>query len=128
MLFWWKTLFFFFFWLTRHIWGLFILGGFLRFFFLWLEWAPLQRNRTNIITSVYFAEKVFAKFAWRFQILQIFGHFHLFFVAFLILVVFLWLIIDIYGVYSDITWTHGLSCPEKYWKSYSRSLFLKRTE
>ena len=34
-----------------------------------------QKIRTNIYTSIYFAEKCFPKVAWRFQILQKFGHF-----------------------------------------------------
>ena len=40
-------------------------GGFLHFFGLWLEWTPLlvfERIRTNIYTSIYFAEKFFPKF------------------------------------------------------------------
>ena len=50
------------------------------FFFcqMWLDWTVLwffQRIRANIYTSIYFAEKFFPKFAWRFQILQKFGHF-----------------------------------------------------
>ena len=51
---------------------------FIFFCLMWLEWTPLlvfQRIRTNIYTSIYFAENFFPKFAWRFQILQKFGHF-----------------------------------------------------
>ena len=43
------------------------------FCLMWLEWALLwvfQRIRTEIYTSTYFPEKVFSKFARRFQILQ----------------------------------------------------------
>ena len=53
-------------------------GVFLNYFCLWLEWAPswvFQRIRTEIYTSTYFPEKVFSKFARRFQILQKLGHF-----------------------------------------------------
>ena len=48
------------------------------FCLMWLEWTPLfvsQRIRTNTYTFIYFAEKFFPKFAWRFQMLQKFGHF-----------------------------------------------------
>ena len=56
------------------------LGGvFLKLFCLmWLEWTLLrvfQRIRTEIYTSTYFPEKVFSKFARRFQILQKLGQF-----------------------------------------------------
>ena len=58
----------------HHFWRVF-----LNFFCLmWLEWAPLwvfQRIRTEIYTSTYFPDKVFSKFARRFQILQKFGQF-----------------------------------------------------
>ena len=45
---------------------------------MWLEWALLwvfQRIRIEIYTSTYFPDKVFSKFARRFQILQKFGQF-----------------------------------------------------
>ena len=48
------------------------------FSLMWLEWAPLwvfQRIRTKIYTSKYFLEKLFSKFARKFQILQKLGHF-----------------------------------------------------
>ena len=52
--------------------------GFIFFYLMWLEWDPLlvfQRIRTKIYTSTYFPEKLFSKFARRFQILQKLGHF-----------------------------------------------------
>ena len=56
-----------------------ILGRFSSIFWSTVvEWTTLlvsQRIRTNMYTSLYFADKFFPKFAWRFQILQKFGHF-----------------------------------------------------
>ena len=49
---------------------------------MWLEWTPLwafQKIRIEIYTSTYFSEKLFSKFARRFQILQKLGHFSLLF-------------------------------------------------
>ena len=56
-----------------------ILGRFSSIFWSTVvEWTTLlvsQRIRTNMYTSLYFADKFFPKFAWRFKILQKFGHF-----------------------------------------------------
>ena len=57
-----------------HFWGVFLNY----FCLMWLEWVPLwvfQRIRTKIYTSTYIPEKLFSKFARKFQILQKLGHF-----------------------------------------------------
>ena len=46
---------------------------------MWLEWTPLLVFQN---TFIYFADNFFLKFAWRFQILQKFGHFFTIFVIF----------------------------------------------
>ena len=100
-------------WYSKHYENLVIFAILGRFSSIFLstvvEWTTLlvfQRIRTNMYTSLYFADKFFPKFAWRFQILQKFGHFFIIiFRNFSLIFLFLWLTRHIWSIVRHyLTW------------------------